>query len=55
MSNTNILVEHTKKFFQNQGWTQDMDMDIIERNSLSDGICTILHEKESGKMLREVN
>jgi len=31
-----------------------MDMDIIERNSISDAICTILHEKESGKMLREV-
>lgn len=53
MSTTNILVEHTKKFFQNQGWSQDMDMDIIERNSISDGICTIIHEKESGKMLRE--
>ncbi|OUM69740.1 hypothetical protein PIROE2DRAFT_57279 [Piromyces sp. E2] len=53
MSTTNILVEHTKKYFQNQGWLQDMDMDIIERNSISDGICSILHEKESGKMLRE--
>ncbi|KAG4106711.1 hypothetical protein H8356DRAFT_1025262 [Neocallimastix lanati (nom. inval.)] len=53
IATTNILVEHTKKFFQNEGWLQDMDMDIIERNSISDAICTILHEKESGKMLRE--
>ncbi|ORX84165.1 hypothetical protein BCR32DRAFT_266483 [Anaeromyces robustus] len=53
MATTNILVEHTKKFFQNQGWSQNMDMDIIERNSINDAICSILHEKESGKMLRE--